>query len=494
MPLSPAFAMLLVAAPPGPASAPAAAPVRDCREAADAYYSRTSVAGAVDGGRIGGRDGLLALRAARGSAVIVVIGGDLSRVDLSGAKLGNICFFETKLAGSDWRGAETAGLSFIRVDLTGARLGGAKMRNVHFWSVDLTDVDASRADLSGGTLSGNVFGSLLRLRLDGADLTGFRFACGITQENNCGSREGVSFRGANLTSASVAYFLYDADWTGARLDRTEIRPEQLLELGPARVHGPLLVRGGDLMNGDTSIASLSPAEYGRLRPHLRKVGESPAGDRREAGARPPWLRPGARALFVRPRIELDDVARAGPLYARLLPVLISGARAHVGVRVHADGSIDARGDAVGGNGHLCDVGGDRLRLDPATGWYSGPHVPFEGSPPNGSIPAFPADPPAWRDRPMPVLRFRGDRVEVYEPRRSAAGADDPRMSHYVMCGARAGFDEMLLVPSDSSARQLNARFALLLLTPRHVSKNCGGCSKSVRCRETSNVFPLRQAS
>ena len=453
MPLGPAFAMLLIAAPPAQAPAPAAEPVRNCGEAAAAWFARSPIPGAVDGSRIGGRDGLLSLRAARGSDMIVVKGGNLTGADFRGAKLGNVCFLQTRLAGSDWRGAEAAGLSFNNVDLTGARLGGAKMRNVSFWSANLTDVDASRADLSGGGLGGNALGSLLRLRLDGADLTGFRISCGITQENVCGSSEGVSFRGANLAGASLNLFLRDLDWTGARLDRTEIRPEHLLELGSARIIGPLLVRGDDFTNRRPAIVALSPAEYARLRPHLRKVDQPGGGNGREAAAgrsRPGWLRPGAKALFVRPRIWFDAVARAGPLYARLLPVLVRGAHGQVMVEVNADGSIDAVGNAVGGNGHLCDIGGDKLRLDPATGWYSGPHRPFEGSPPNGSIPAFPADPPEWRDRPMPVLRFRGDRVEVYEPRRSAAGADDPRMSHYVMCGARAGFDEMLLVPSDSA--------------------------------------------
>ena len=496
--LIPAFAMLFVLAPPAPAPAPepvpghapalepapapepslAAEPVRTCGQAASAYSYRRPIPGSVDGGRIGGAQGLLALRAERGAGMIVVKGGDLTGADFRGAKLGHVCFLGTKLAGSDWRGAEAAGLVFSNVDLTGARLADAKMRNVGFWSTNLTGanlagakmrnasfgsanltgVDASRADLSGGSLSGNALGSISRLTLDGADLTGFRFECGITQENNCGERDGISFRDANLAGASVDLFLNDADWTGARFDRTHIMPEQLLELGTARLVGPLLVRGDDPANVGPLVAALSPAEYARMRPHLRAVDSAGGENGREAGAhrpRPKWLRPGARALFLRPRIEFDAIARAGTLYARLLPVLIRSAYARLMVEVNADGSIHAGGGAVGGNGHQCDVGGDKLRLDRATGWYSGPYEPFEGSPPNGSIPAFPADPPEWRNRPMPVLRFRGDRVEVYEPRRGGSGSDDPRMSDYVSCGARAGFDEMMLVPSDSAeARRL----------------------------------------
>ena len=446
MALSLAFAMLIAATAPPPPAPPA--PVRTCGQSGGATDTRTAP-GRVDGTLIDGAEGLIALRKANGDSLLLVDGGDFAGADLREARLHNICFFETDFSGSDWSGAKADGIGFIFAKLTGARLINARMRNIHFYSADLDGADASGANFDGGKLAGNWSGSVSGLRLDRANLSGFLIECGITESDRCGERGEVSLRGTRLARARIGTFFWDSDWTGAVIDRTEIGPEHLLDLGPARLKGPILVRGGDAWNGGPLIASLSPAEYARLRPHLSDANQSDGGDGRVAAARrprPKWLRPGAEVLFVRPRIAFDAAARAGPLYARLLPVLIRGAHAHVTVEVNADGSIDVHGEAVGGNGHLCDVAGSKLRLDRATGWYSGPHKPFEGSAPNGTIPAFPRDPPEWRDRPMPVVRFSGDRVEVYDPGRGGPGPKDPRMSDYVMCGARAGFDEMLLVP------------------------------------------------
>jgi uncharacterized protein YjbI with pentapeptide repeats len=453
--LSLAIAMLIAATVPPPLPPPA--PVQTCEEAGLVTDIRDSP-WRVDGNLIDGASGLIALREVSGDSLLLVDGGNFEAADLRNARLHNICFFGSDFTGSDWSGAKAAGIGFIFAKLDGAKLVNVRMKNIRLYSADLDGTDASGADFDGGRLEGNWSGSVSGLRLDRANLSGFLINCGITEGDRCGKRGDVSLRGTRLARARIGIFLRGSDWTGAVIDRTEVGAEQLLELGAAIFKGPILVRGGDAWsgdawNGDPAIAALSPAEYARLRPHLLKDHHPGDGNELKAAARrarPGWLKPGAKALFVRPRIAFDDVARAGPLYARLLPVLIRGAHGHVTVEVNADGSIDARGGAVGGNGHLCDVGGDRLRLDPATGWYSGPHEPFEGSPPNGTIPAFPADPPEWRDRPMPVLRFSGDRVEVYEPRLWGPGFDDPRMSHYVMCGARAGFDEMLLVPSDNA--------------------------------------------
>lgn len=150
--------------------------------------------------------------------------------------------------------------------------------------------------------------------------------------------------------------------------------------------------------------------------------------------RPHWARPGRRELFVAPTIELDEVFRAGPLYRRMLPVIIGSASSYLVVRVNADGSIAAAGSAIGGNAHLCSLGGDRLNFDPKTGWIFGPPV-FR-----------PGDPPAWRTQPVPLLRFWGDHAEVYHGGHPHT-QDDLRYLEYMQCGARAGFDEMVRVPA-----------------------------------------------
>ena len=433
MALSLAFAMLVAVVQARPA-----VPANDCRTLLDRDPDAGQLTGhaEVDGRGIGGRDQLIALRRAHGDAPVVIRGGDFSNADLRGARLPNLCFVDATLSGSDWRGVDATGAAFVRVDLAGAKLAGAKLSRVLFWSADLEGVDASRSDLAGGRLGGNAFGSLRRLRFDGADLRGFRFDCGSTEGDRCGPREAVSFRSARLAGAHVAVHFHDADWTGAVIDRTEVAPEHLLELGPARIEGPVLIREGDL------LASLAPAEFAELRPHLRPAehptpAEEAAIDAAAPRLPPAWSRPGATALFVRPRIEFDRETAGGPLHARLLPVLIAGAWGHVMVRVNQDGSIDARGEAVGANGHSCGLTADGLRLDPATGWFSGPHQPYG------------EEPPEWRGRPKAVLRFRADRAEVFQHGIPGYGGEgsDPRHSDYVGCGARAGFDEMVLVPS-----------------------------------------------
>jgi uncharacterized protein YecT (DUF1311 family) len=307
--------------------------------------------------------------------------------------------------------------------------------------------------------------------------------------------------GANLTNASLATYFRFSDWSGARIDRTEISSQQLVELGRADLQGPIRVRGGD------TVVELSPADYRALQPHIRSTAtdarasfdcaaaRSPA-EREICGPRgaplrqldaelaglyqrvrsidpaaavaqqswlrarnrcgadenclfnsyterkgqllarlgpPAWARPGAVALFIQPELLFSPSFQQQPLYRRLLPALIDGASARVVVRVNADGTIDAGGDAVGGNAHLCSLAAERLRFDPANAWYSGPYREDEDTP------------AGLRGRAMPVLRFAEDVAEVYRGGQGGDGAD-PRPSDYASCGARAGFGDLIRVP------------------------------------------------
>jgi hypothetical protein len=140
-------------------------------------------------------------------------------------------------------------------------------------------------------------------------------------------------------------------------------------------------------------------------------------------------------LFIGPAIEFDPAFYAEPLYQRLLPVLIGAASSRVMVRGNVDGTIDARGDAVGANAHLCSLTGNRLFYDRYNGWFSGPYRPTDD------------DPAEWRSRPMPVLLFWEDRAMVYQHGRPYAGdTGDPRFSDYASCGMRASFGELMQVP------------------------------------------------
>jgi uncharacterized protein YjbI with pentapeptide repeats len=395
---------------------------------------------AVDGDVLGGPAGLIALRRARGAMLIIVRGGNFSHADFRRARLHNICFYMTKLSHSDWRGARAPGTGFIDARLTGADLRGAHMPQVLLRTAYLDKVNATGADFSGGRLSGTAFGSLHALRLDRANLARFAFACGTTEEDVCSHEQRISFRGADLSGAAIDTYRGQADWTGARLDRTFVALHQLAALGRARQSGPIVLRAGDEYGPRPRVAAvrLSPADYRAIRAHIEPPNDARDEARIGFGRRPAWARPGARILLVSADVAFDDGFRAGRLYRRLLPVIVRAASARIVLRVGRDGSVAAQGQAVGYNAHACSLGGARLRFDPATGWLSGPPA------------VHPQDPPAWRHRMKPLLRFRGDRGQVYAAGHPD-GAENLWLLDHLQCGARAGFDvELVRIPAAPS--------------------------------------------
>jgi uncharacterized protein YjbI with pentapeptide repeats len=414
----------------------AAAAPQDCQAALGPLYEGTEEAalpGQVDGATIRDVRALIALRRARGDALITVKGGNFAGADFRGARLHNICFLDTNLSGSDWRGAYAPGSAFVRANLSGANLGEAHFDRVLIRNADLSNVRGERAILAGGRLDGGWFdGKLDNFRLDNADLTGFRFECGITLDDGCPvyTAEGeFSLRGANLRGANLFFW---ARLDGAIIDRTEVPPSQLRELRTARLAGPIL------LHGDQTNVEITPEEYRTLLPHLLDP-ERPRPEPPQRPSRPPdWARPGTTALFVNTPLIFDDAFRETELYRRLVPALIAASDMHVVVTVRPDGSIDANGEAVGANAHMCSLGSEALRFDPATGYYSGPYEPQ------------PDDPPGWRGRPAPVLMLHGERAEVYGRGRAFREDSEYPVGDYASCGARAGFDTMVRVPASAA--------------------------------------------
>jgi hypothetical protein len=249
----------------------------------------------------------------------------------------------------------------------------------------------------------------------------------------------VTLRGAILRDSNL--FTY-ADVSGARIDRTRVSPNELPDLRAATLEGLVIVAGGG------EEISLTPDEYRSLLPHFREPeGSEPLTE--EGGERLADASPGAALYFVHLPDAFAVSFRSHPLYRRLLPALIGASWSWVAVKVNADGSIDASGEAIGANAHSCSLDSARLRFDPATGWYSGAQE------------ARAEDPAAWRGKPMPVLRFRGDQVDVWRMGRWSLGEGegDPRDSDFASCGARAGFSPMLRVPLSTAQveRLLRAR-------------------------------------
>jgi uncharacterized protein YjbI with pentapeptide repeats len=294
---------------------------QSCQSAAGSWqerYARSGLPEPLDSASVAGRDALLALRESRGDALIVVRGGNFAGSDFRDARLHNVCFVETDLSGTDWRGADAHGVGFIYSNLSGAKLAGARMPGVLLLNPQMSNVDASGADFSRGRIDANWTGSFENLRLDRADLSGFRFDCiEIFMEHGCPRERSMSLRGANLTGASLHNWRFDADFAGARLDRTEVVLRQLRDLADAELAGPLVLRGGD------ATVEIDRDDYRVLLAGLRDAWDYPTQS--TPGRPPAWLRPGAVVLFVEPAVAFDDAFRTHALFRRLVPVVLGWA-------------------------------------------------------------------------------------------------------------------------------------------------------------------------
>ncbi|MFK7843639.1 MAG: pentapeptide repeat-containing protein [Sphingorhabdus sp.] len=204
----------------------------------------------VDGAQIESMSDFKHMIVKRSAGVSIVRGGDFSGWDFSTIPLSGICFEQSKLDGANFANAIGSGVGFIKSDLTGANMKGARMPGIMFRNAGLTDVTATGADFSNGRFDGGWFeGNIDRWNLDGANMTGFTFDCGITLTDGCPVYQGgagMSAKGADMHRATLHSFgLYNVDMTDARLDQTIIGPRQLPYLKTAEFRGGILLRGGD---------------------------------------------------------------------------------------------------------------------------------------------------------------------------------------------------------------------------------------------------------
>lgn len=204
----------------------------------------------IDGSTIAAVEDFVRLTAANADELKMIRGGDFTGWNFAGLDLSFVCFRESKLAESSLAGVTGHGTGFIQTDLSGANLQGARLSAVLFRDADLTGTQAQGADFIDGRFDGGWFtGGIAGWNLDGANLSGFIFDCGITLDDGCPVYQGgeqVSMKGANLTGATLHSFgLYEVDLAGARLERTIVGPGQLPYLGRADFAGDLMLRGGE---------------------------------------------------------------------------------------------------------------------------------------------------------------------------------------------------------------------------------------------------------
>ena len=111
----------------------------------------------------------------------IIQGGNFSGWDFRGVRLGNACFVDADLKRSVWNDADTPGIGFINSDLSHSTLTGIKATGILLRDAKLSNVKADKADFSNGVFEGGWFDSSIDgWNIDGADLAGFSFSCGIT--------------------------------------------------------------------------------------------------------------------------------------------------------------------------------------------------------------------------------------------------------------------------------------------------------------------------
>ncbi|WP_339822915.1 pentapeptide repeat-containing protein [uncultured Parasphingorhabdus sp.] len=202
----------------------------------------------INGASIQTPSDFLRMTGTREAGLKIINGGDFSGWDFSKILLANICFDNSKLTDSNFAGVQARGIGFIKSDLSGSNMRGAIMPAIFLRNANLSDVAAQNADFSGGHFDGGWFeGSVEGWNIDGADMSGFTFACGITVPDGCPVYQGgvkMSANGTDFSGATLHSFgLYDVELTGAILDQTILAPRQLSYLAQAEFRGAVVLRG-----------------------------------------------------------------------------------------------------------------------------------------------------------------------------------------------------------------------------------------------------------
>lgn len=140
-----------------------------------------------------------------------------------------------------------------------------------------------------------------------------------------------------------------------------------------------------------------------------------------------WLNKGDSALFTSETLALPASYSSTPLFAKITPVLVGGARTAIIVDRNAGGLYSITGSSLGGNAHSCTADATDLFFDSTTGWYS----------------------KASKGLNAPIFRVFNGRLEIF-----ADGRPDydkyPGASLSIGCGARAGFGETRRITIDAA--------------------------------------------
>lgn len=216
-----------------------------CIQAAGSLQNPASHPNAIDGTQLENVKAIRTLRSkAKDGRTLIIQGGNFSGMKFDDDNFSNICFVGTKLLNTRWVKTRAQGIGFIDADLTGSSFDRVQMPFALFRNTVLANVDATGTQLSFGQLDGGWDPSMANLKLDYANMTGFRFVCGTSSSDGCPfDRKQISLRGTNLTGALLSTFsIWDARVDDAILADTEIGFDQLTHFFLADIRGPVVVR------------------------------------------------------------------------------------------------------------------------------------------------------------------------------------------------------------------------------------------------------------
>ncbi len=184
-----------------------------------------------------------ALRNAPAGTRVVIYRGEFRGADMRpvAARLAGGCLVDTVLDGSNWEATAIPALRLVRVSLREARAARVVWPGLSTYGANFEGTDFSGASLTDmrfvSAYRGASFGGV---SFRGANLSGASFACGITVDEWCISAT-PDLTGADLTGGDVSGLgLWDAEMNArAVLDNTTVSPRSLVNLGAARIAGPL---------------------------------------------------------------------------------------------------------------------------------------------------------------------------------------------------------------------------------------------------------------
>jgi uncharacterized protein YjbI with pentapeptide repeats len=422
-------------------------------------------------------------------------GGDLTQTDWRGVTARDMGFHRSDLSGATMTGTALRRTTFYetrldRVDAAKAHLSGSRIEGGSFDGLVLRGAKLRGFGVSCGMISGEhncEWPEKRGVDARGADLTeaafdiyrtkAWRFEGAVLDRTTVQFNQAESFRSAAVRGPVMLANSGYSEEAKVRLDRSEWR-DLLAALWTERpsfdcarartvVERSICAPDTGLDARDRQLAALFDAVRadgkttraeqrrwlrsrdacaGRPEGWEREVCISSAyGDRIDAlmrrGAHPRWIRPGARRVFVSNHVVPPVAFQRTRLYERIFPVLLASASTWVYVHARDRHVVVANGDAIGSNGHLCDLAEGAYALDAHSGWF--------GAPRSADYRKFFPDAPAFEA----LLRFAGDDA-VVGPREAQRNEGE-----YVSCGARAGFDSLSAIRVPPAQRNALAKRA-----------------------------------